>query len=233
MGTRVGAQLRSGQDFRASFTLLGPATWLYKEAGKLPICSTPCLDVSPHRVLKHETQAFCCWYLMCNTGDQRADRDGKHRAMIEDSSESQAGCTPSAWPCFPLSSASSGSRSYPVSSQAWPPLPLRRSISPVPLGLPPCSCALAHLSSCRPSHIKASPAYQEGRPSPLRLPPALCLLPPHLLPLPGLRLACCQGHHDNRPGGNYSPGAQPCSVGPPAPPPVLPGISSLTPQRRQ
>lgn len=76
---RCKALLGSGEDSGVLFNLIGPANQQYKKPGTPPILFNPRFEVSPHRVFKHEMQAFGCSYLMCNAGDQRADRDGKHR----------------------------------------------------------------------------------------------------------------------------------------------------------
>lgn len=78
-GTTARAQLRPGEDLRALFSLTGQHTCDTKSQARHPFCATACFEVSPHRVFKHEMQAFGCSYLTCDTGDQRADRDGKHR----------------------------------------------------------------------------------------------------------------------------------------------------------
>lgn len=103
--------------------------WASKQAsgmpGPPPSCSTPGFEVAPHRVLKYETQAFSSSYLMCNTGDQRADRDGRHPGIIKDYSESWLASHPSQCPPCALLSP----------TPLWPP-PLSLCVSSVHLLLP-------------------------------------------------------------------------------------------------
>lgn len=74
----AGAWLRSEEDFRAPFNLIGPANWQYKKRGAARFVPLFALKSRLIEFLDKRCR-FGCSYLMCNTGDQRTDRDGKHR----------------------------------------------------------------------------------------------------------------------------------------------------------
>lgn len=132
---------------------------------------------------------------MCNTRDQRADRDGKHRAIIKNYSESLAGSPPFPSPCQPLLILKPLLSSFPQAPLLSPSLlitslPSHLFTSPF-TGLshfipscnnhhyPPSSCCLPQSNLPHPSRNSLPSACLS---LPLFLPPfAFCHLPFHLL----------------------------------------------------
>lgn len=138
-------------------------------------------------------QAFGCSYLMCNTEDQRADRDGKHRAQLRITLSRAGSPLPETSPCSflsPFFHLPLHLLHPPLSSPSSPPLiplpPFHLSTSPFhpsPLCLPTCNNAHYHLSSYCLSQMKtlvfqetpSSVSLHSPSPFPVFLPSSLRL----------------------------------------------------------